>query len=184
MVPQVPWEWTLGRGVVAPPMREDDLVARDDASRAAAPPSAPRSSATASAPGTTWMAGMPAAPAVALVHLERDAGGGVDERGQQRVGLARRGRAAWRPAREAPLGHGAGEARVLGLRAARHHGAERVEQHQPGAPQRRARRGARATHRPTKAASAIQIVACARARSPDRAADGRHRPAPGEMNWP
>src|SRR4029077_13627066 len=73
---------------------------------------------------------------IALVHLERHAGGGIGERGPERIGahpLTEQGR----PALARPLGGELGEAPVLGQRAARDDGAERVEQHQPRGGERR-----------------------------------------------
>ena len=114
--------------------------------------------------------GMSAAPAIALVHLERDAGGGVDERREQRIGLgvvADEGGGRPRGA----LGHGPRQPRVLGLRAAREHGAQRVEEHQPAPPRGRLAEP-REGHLGGEARRACPDSACARA-----CVSGPRRPA-------
>src|SRR5438876_1047528 len=83
IVPQVPWEWTFARGVVAPPSREPISYPATTLSTRRGP-SSPCSSATARAPGMTWIAGWPpprrlpsstssATPAVAFVSAAQEA---------------------------------------------------------------------------------------------------------------
>ena len=81
-----------------------------------------------------------AAQPIALVHLERHAGGGIGERGPERIG-AHRVAEQGRPALARAPGGELGEAPVLGQRAARDDGAERVEQHQPRGGERRGGEG-------------------------------------------
>ena len=72
---------------------------------------------------------MAAPEPAALVDLEGHARGGVGERGEERIdapAVADQGGPRARPA----LVHGPGEAAVLGQRAARHHGADGVQQHE------------------------------------------------------
>ncbi len=97
----------------------------------------------------------PAEPA-ALVDLERDARGGVGKRGQERIdpaAVAHEGRPGARPA----LVHGGGEPPVLRLRAAGHHRADRVEQHQARGLDRLVRQAVE-THRRDELREAVEII--------------------------
>src|SRR5262245_22478909 len=74
---------------------------------------------------------MSAAQAIALVHLERDTGRRVAERGPEAI----RARCVPEQRRGRARGAGGGElgkARVLGKGAAAQHGAQRVEEHELG----------------------------------------------------
>jgi hypothetical protein len=109
MVPHVPCECTLPRATVAPPMRDETSYPATSASSSRAP-STPRSSATASAPGTTWIAGWPppqrlpsstssATPAAALTKVARS--GSVRPSWPIRVAAGRVARSAIARARRA-----------------------------------------------------------------------------------
>jgi len=97
----VPGEGTIGRGEnVAPPGASLPLAALT-AFEEGGSPSAPISSATASAPGMTWMAGWPASKPIALVHLE----GHAPSRGLvESVARSESALSPWRPGYTGPWG--------------------------------------------------------------------------------